>query len=79
MIKSEVTEFFLEYFEKNRINTAEISEKIGIDEEKLKRGYEKALTSEEFLELCSFLGIHPEMVRDAIKGKSMNKSKAHHP
>lgn len=63
MEKSEVTEFFLEYFEKNRINISEISEKTGIKKEKLSRDYKKPMTAEEFLQLCVFLNIKPEVIR----------------
>ena len=39
MKKSEVTEYFLEYFEKNRIDIKEISEKTGIKISKLSKEY----------------------------------------
>ena len=67
MEKSAVTEFFLKYFEKNRINIEKISEKTGIEKEKLSENYTQPLTSEEFLELCFFLGIKPEVVREFVK------------
>ncbi|MBR5564561.1 MAG: hypothetical protein IKW08_00190 [Roseburia sp.] len=70
MEKSAVTEFFLKYFEKNRIDIEEISEKTGIKKEKLSENYRYPLTSEEFLELCFFLGIKPEEIREAIKRES---------
>ena len=41
MEKSDVTEFFLKYFEKNRINEVWISEKTGIDTAKLSKGYKE--------------------------------------
>lgn len=67
MEKSAVTEFFLQYFEKNRISMDEVSENTGIKKEKLSEGYRKPLSSEEFLELCVFLGVKPETVREFIK------------
>lgn len=69
MIKSAVTEFFLEYFEKNRIDTDKISENTGIEKSKLSANYRQPMSSEEFLELCVFLGIKPEQVQEAIKMK----------
>ncbi|MBR3769302.1 MAG: hypothetical protein IKL06_02100 [Lachnospiraceae bacterium] len=74
MEKSAVTEFFLEYFEKNRINTGEISEKIGIKKEKISENYGMPLSAEEFLKLCALLDIKPEEVREAIKEKGLNNS-----
>lgn len=73
MEKSKVTEFFLEYFEKNRINIKEISEKTGIGKEKLSREYKKPMTAEEFLKLCVFLKIEPEVVQASIGMADMNK------
>ena len=70
MEKSAVTEFFLKYFEKNRINIEKISEKTGIEKEKLSENCRQPLTSEEFLELCFYLGIKPEEVRESIKKES---------
>ena len=67
MRKSAVTEFFLKYFEKNRIDSEEISEKTGISKAKLNGNYKQSLSAEEFLELCFFLGIEPEQVREEIK------------
>ncbi len=67
MEKSEVTEFFLKYFEKNRINEAWISEKTGIDRNKLSREYKESLTADEFLRLCAFLQIQPEEIMMIIK------------
>ena len=67
MEKSAVTEFFLKYFEKNRIDSEWISEEIGIEKEKLSKNYKKTLTAEEFLQLCFFLGIKPETVRESIQ------------
>lgn len=67
MEKSEVTEFFLKYFEKNRIDKAWISEKTGIDRNKLSREYKESLTADEFLRLCAFLQIQPEEIMMIIK------------
>ncbi|MBR5127646.1 MAG: hypothetical protein IKU69_04370 [Roseburia sp.] len=69
MEKSAVTEFFLEYFEKHRINIGEISEKLGIEKERFSENYRKSLSADEFLRLCAWLNIKPEEVRDAIKRK----------
>ena len=62
-----LTEFFLEYFEKNRINIDEISEKTGIEPRKFSANYRKNLTASEFLELCAVLSIEPEAVSMWIK------------
>ena len=73
MEKSAVTEFFLEYFEKNRINAYEISENTGIEIEKLSVDYRQPLSAEEFLKLCCLLGVKPEEVKQAINKQSVNK------
>jgi len=70
MEKSAVTEFFLEYFEKNRINRDYISENTGIEVEKISGNYRQPLTAEEFLKLCLFLGITPEQVQMHIRMSS---------
>ncbi len=67
MKKSAVTDYFLEYFEKNRIDIKEISEKTGIKISKLSKGYKTALTAEEFLSLCFLLQIQPEEISRSIK------------
>ena len=66
MGKSAVTDYFLEYFEKNRININEISEKTGIKKHKLSKEYKTPLTAEEFLRLCVFLQISPEEIREKL-------------
>lgn len=67
MKKSEVTEFFLNYFEKNRIEKRWISEKTGISERKLSKDYKQALNAEEFLRLCAFLQLQPEEILLILK------------
>ena len=67
MKKSEVTDYFLEYFEKNRINIKEISEKTGIKINKLSKEYKTPLTAEEFLKLCVLLKIQPEEISKSIQ------------
>jgi len=67
MEKSAVTEFFLKYFKEKCISIEEISEKTGIDVLKFSGSYRQMLTATEFLELCVYLGITPEMVREGIK------------
>lgn len=69
MEKSEITEFLLRYFEENGIDKEWISEKTGIREEKLSKGYKERLTAEEFLTLCVLLQIKPEEVMLIIKKK----------
>lgn len=69
MEKSAVTEFFLDFFEKNRIKSEWISEKTGIDKEKISENYRQPLTAEEFLLLCQFLHLEPEQIQKAIKKK----------
>lgn len=68
MEKSNVTEFFLKYFEEKRINISWISEKTGIKKEKLEKGYGEPLTAEEFLRLCALLAIEPEEIMPFLKG-----------
>ena len=67
MKKSEVTDYFLEYFEKNRMNIKEISEKTGIKISKLSKEYKTPLTAEEFLKLCVLLRIQPEEILKSIQ------------
>ena len=67
MGKSAVTDYFLEYFEKNRIDINEISEKTGIKMGKLSKKYKTPLTAEEFLVLCVFLKISPEEIRKKLQ------------
>ena len=73
MIKSAVTDFFLEYFEKNRINIEWISENTGIEIEKISENYRQALTASEFFELCTFLEIEPECIQEWIKTHTKKK------
>jgi len=69
MGKSAVTDYFLKYFEENRINIGEISEKTGIKKHKLSKEYKTPLTAEEFLRLCIFLRISPEEIRKNMQRK----------
>ena len=62
MKKSAVTEFFIEYLERNQINKAWVSEKTGIEIEKISENSRMPLTASEFLTLCAFLEIEPEEV-----------------
>ena len=73
MENSAVTDFFLEYFEKNRINKALISEKTGIAIEKISDNYRQPLTASEFLELCVLLEIEPERIQEWIKTHTKKK------
>lgn len=73
MENSAVTDFFLEYFEKNRINKAWISEKTGIAIEKISDNYRQPLTASEFLELCVLLEIEPERIQEWIKTHTKKK------
>lgn len=70
---SEVTEFFLEYFEKNRISRVWISENTGIEIAKISENYRHPLTATEFLELCMFLEIEPECIQEWIKTHTKKK------
>lgn len=67
MRKWRVTEFFIQYFEENRIDKEWISEKTGIQVSKFSADYTKPLTAEEFFRLCVLLKIEPEEVWKAIK------------
>ena len=67
MEKSAITEFFLDFFEKNEIKIEWISEKTGIPREKLIRGYKRPLNADEFLRLCALFEIEPEEVLIIIK------------
>lgn len=72
-MKSAVTDFFLEYFEKNRINRVVISENTGIEIEKISENYRQPLTASELLELCMFLEIEPECIQEWIKTHTKKK------
>ena len=67
MEKSAITEFFLDFFEKNEIKPEWISEKTGIAKEKISRGYKSPLEADEFLRLCALFEIKPEEVLIIIK------------
>ncbi len=69
MNKSAVTDYFLDYFEKNRIDIKEISENTGIKIYKLSKEYKTPLSAEEFLRLCVLLGIKPEEIQKSIQNK----------
>lgn len=73
MEKSDVTDFFLEYFEKNGINKRWISENTGIEIEKISENYRQPLTATEFLELCMLLEIEPECIQKWIKTHTKKK------
>lgn len=73
MEKSAVTEFFLEYFEKNRINREWISENTGIEIEKISENYRQPLTATEFFELCVLLEIEPECIQEWIHTHTKKK------
>lgn len=73
MEKSDVTEFFLEYFEKNRINRDWISENTGIEKKKISEDYRQPLTATELLELCMFLEIEPECIQNWIQTHTKKK------
>ena len=70
MKKSQITDFFLTYFEKNRIEKEWISEKTGINANKLSADYKGSLTADEFLKLCALLQIEPEEIMEVIKGRN---------
>ena len=67
MEKSRDTEFFIKYFDENEIKIKWISEKTGIDIAKISEEYRQELTASEFLELCAFLQIEPELVLEYSK------------
>jgi len=73
MEKSAVTEFFLEYFEENKINRVWISENTGIEINKISDNYRQPLTAAEFLELCMFLEIEPERIQEWIQTHTKKK------
>ena len=69
MEKSAVTDYFLKYFEKNRIDVEWISEKTGIKQGKLCKDYKVPFTAEEFFQLCMLLELEPEEIIHSIKEK----------
>ena len=69
MKNSKVTDYMLNYMEKNKISIDQISEKTGISKEKLTKDYTEPLLAEEFLELCVALQLSPEKVRHEINLK----------
>lgn len=73
MEKSNVTDYMAEYLEKNGISTEETGDIVGIPTEKLEKGSGKALTAEEFLELCVYLKIRPEDVSKSISDRKKDE------
>ena len=73
MEKSAVMEFFLEYFEENKINRSWVSENTGIEIAKISDNYRQPLTASEFLELCMFLEIEPERIQEWIQTHTKKK------
>lgn len=68
MERSKVTDYMIKYLEETDISPEQVSNETGIPIEKLRRDYTVSLASDEFLELCVYLQIRPEMVRDALNG-----------
>lgn len=67
MGSSKVTDYIIDYLEKNGIPAWEAAKIADIPREKLSRGYSEPLMADEFLELCVWLGIYPEEVAAAIR------------
>ena len=57
----DVTNKLAEYLAKNQIATAQVAADTGVPEEKLQPGNTSRLEAGEFLELCNYLDIKPEM------------------
>lgn len=67
MNKSRVTEYILAYMQEKGISASEISEQTQVPEEKLHPDYKEPLLAEEFLELCVFLQLSPEVIAKTIR------------
>lgn len=57
----DATNKLAEYLAKNQISTTRVAADTGVPEEKLQPGNTLRLEAGEFLELCSYLDIKPEM------------------
>lgn len=57
----DTTNKLAEYLAKNQISIARVAADTGVPEEKLQPGSALRLDAGEFLELCSYLDIKPEM------------------
>lgn len=66
MVESKVTDYIIGYLESYGIPAESVSKEVDIPQEKLKAGYRRPLSAEEFLELCIYLGIRPEDVWEAV-------------
>lgn len=58
-----ISEKIVKYIENNHISVAQVVHDTGIPEEKLSSG-EQPLTATEFLEICSYLNLRPEEVKN---------------
>lgn len=66
MVKSKVTDYIIGYLESYGIPAECVSKEVKVPQEKLKAGYQRPLSAEEFLELCVYLKIRPEDVWEAV-------------
>ena len=53
--------------EKHAISITQTAQETGIPDEKLRAGAKEKLTAEEFLELCAYLKVRPEEIREELK------------
>lgn len=64
---SRVTDFMIDYMQKNDIYAPQMAAELEIPEEKFAEGYKEPLFADEFLELCIRLHLRPEDVASAIR------------
>ncbi len=62
-----VLEWLTDYMEKHAVSIAQTARETGIPDEKLRAGTKEKLTAEEFLELCVYLKVRPEEIREELK------------
>ena len=67
MQSKNVTEWIANYIKDQGISVEELSIQLHLPESKLIGGTNEDLSAEEFLNLCSYLKITPEQIRNEIR------------
>lgn len=67
MKNGSVLGWLTDYMEKHAISITRTAQETGIPDEKLRAGAKEKLTAEEFLELCAYLKVRPEEIREELK------------
>lgn len=66
MRRANVTEYLAEYMEMNNISITRVAADTGVSEKKLIPGTTEILDAAEFLNLCEYLSIRPEEIRQIL-------------